>query len=73
MGPERYKATIEVVDATGRIYEVQQFVTLVDGREGAPFYRLPDGIPARRIGDDEFEIGMIDKVRAKRLPQRLED
>lgn len=66
MARERYKATFEVVDDTGRVYELQQWVTIIDGREGAPFYCLPDGIPARRIGPDEFEIGMIDKVRAKR-------
>jgi hypothetical protein len=63
---ERYRATIEVVDESGRVYELEEFVTLVDGREGAPFYRLRDGIPARRIGADEFEIGMVDKVRVKR-------
>lgn len=67
MSRERYKATIEVVDENGRIYALDEFVTLVDGREGAPFYRLRDGIPARHLGADEFEIGMIDKVRAKRL------
>ena len=66
MKRERYKATIEVVDDDGRVYELEEFVTLVDGREGASFYRMRDGIPARRIGEDEFEIGMIDKVRAKR-------
>ena len=66
MTHERYKSTFEVVDATGRIYELQEWVTLVDEREGAPFCCLADGIPARRIAEDEFEIGMIDKVRAKR-------
>ncbi|HET7924866.1 MAG TPA: hypothetical protein VFL30_08200 [Rhodanobacteraceae bacterium] len=66
MTRERYKTTFEVVDDTGRVYELQQWVTLVDEREGAPFYCLADGIPARQVGEDEFEIGMIDKVRAKR-------
>ena len=66
MKRERYIATIEVVDDAGRVYELQQFVTLVDGRDGAPFFMLADGIPARRIGEDEFEIGMVDKVRARR-------
>ena len=66
MKPERYKATIEVVDAAGRVYELEEYVTVVDGHEGSTFYRLRDGIPARRIGEDEFEIGMIDKVRARR-------
>lgn len=63
---ERYKARIEVVDENGDVYELEEFVTLIDGREGTPFYRLRDGIPARRLSADEFEIGMIDKVRAKR-------
>jgi hypothetical protein len=67
MKRERYKATIDVADETGRVYRVQHFVTIVDGREGASFYHLPDGIPARRISDDEFEIGMIEKFRAKRI------
>jgi hypothetical protein len=67
MSRERYKATIDVVDDHGRVYRLDEFVTLVDGREGAPFYRLPDGIPARRLDDDEFEIGMIDKIRVKRV------
>ncbi|HEX5123514.1 MAG TPA: hypothetical protein VFV97_09725 [Rhodanobacteraceae bacterium] len=66
MKRERYKTTFEVVDDAGRIYELQQWVTMIDGREGAAFSHLPDGIPARRIGDDEFEIGMIDKVRVRR-------
>lgn len=66
MTRERYIATIELVDDAGHAYELQQFVTIVDGRDGAPFFRLADGIPARRIGEDEFEIGMIDKVRARR-------
>ena len=66
MKRERYIATIEVADDAGRVYELQEFVTLVDGRDGAPFFMLADGIPARRIGDDEFEIGMVDKVRARR-------
>lgn len=66
MKRERYKATFDVVDETGRVYRLQQYVTVVDGREGEPFYRLPDGIPARRIDADEFEIGMIEKFRAKR-------
>jgi hypothetical protein len=66
MTRERHKATIEVVDDTGRVYVLEHLVTLVDGREGAAFYRLPDGMPARRIGDDEFEIGMLEKIRAKR-------
>jgi hypothetical protein len=63
---QRYKTTFEVVDDAGRVYELQQWVTLVDGREGAPFYCLADGIPARRLGEHEFEIGMIDKVRTRR-------
>jgi hypothetical protein len=66
MTRERYIGTIVVVDDAGRVYELQQFVTIVDGREGAPFFRLDDGIPARRVGDDEFEIGMVDKVRVRR-------
>lgn len=66
MKRERYIATIEVIDDAGRVYELQQFVTIVDGREGSPFYHLPDGIPARRVGEDEFEIGMVDKVRVRR-------
>lgn len=67
MKRERYKATIAVVDDAGRPYQLQQFVTMVDGREGAPFYRLADGMPARRIGADEFEIGMIEKFRVRRV------
>ncbi len=67
MQRERYKATIDVVDDAGHSYRLEQFVTIVDGREGAPFYRLPDGIPARRISESEFEIGMIEKVRATRV------
>ena len=67
MKRERYKTTFEVVDDTGRVYALQQWVKLIDEREGAAFYCLPDGIPARPIGEDEFEIGMVDKVRAKRL------
>jgi hypothetical protein len=67
MSRERYKATIEVVDDAGRVYRLHEFVTIVDGREGGRFYRLPDGIPARRVGEGEFEIGMIDKIRVKRL------
>lgn len=70
MKRERYIGTIEVVDDAGRVYELQQFVTIVDGREGSPFYHLPDGIPARRVGEDEFEIGMIEKIRAKRRDSR---
>ena len=66
MKRERYKTTFEVVDDAGRVYELQQWVTLVDGREGAAFYCLADGIPARPVGDGEFEIGMVDKVRVKR-------
>jgi hypothetical protein len=65
MSRERYKRTITAIGDDGLVYEIEEFVTLVDGREGAPFYRLRDGIPARRIGADEFEIGMIEKVRAK--------
>jgi hypothetical protein len=67
MSRERYKATIDVVDNAGRMYRLDEFVTLVDGVEGARFYRLPDGIPARRVAEDEFEIGMIDKIRARRV------
>jgi hypothetical protein len=67
MNRERYRTTIDVVDDAGRVYRLHEFVTLVDGREGAAFYRLADGIPARRVGPDEFEIGMIDKIRVKRL------
>jgi len=66
MTSERYITTIEVVDDAGRVYELRQFVTIVDGRDGAPFFMLADGIPARRIAADEFEIGMVDKVRARR-------
>ena len=66
MSRERYKATIDVVDDAGRAYRLHEFVTLVDGREGASFYRLSDGIPARRLGENEFEIGMIDKIHARR-------
>jgi hypothetical protein len=62
---ERYKGSTQARDAAGRIYEVQHFVMLHDGEEGAPFYRLPDGMPAVRVGDDEFEIGILDKFRVK--------
>jgi hypothetical protein len=63
---ERYKATIEVVDDLGRAYEILHFVTILDGREGSSFYRLPNGTPAHLINADDFEIGLIEKVRAKR-------
>ena len=66
MKRERYKESIRVVVDDRREYEVQYFVTMIDDKEGAPFYRLTDGIPVRRISDNEFEIGMVDKVRAKR-------
>jgi hypothetical protein len=63
---ERYKNTIQVVDDTGEVFELQCFASVVDGREGSLFYRLPNGVPARRLSDEEFEIGIIDKVRVRR-------
>jgi hypothetical protein len=67
MQRERYKDSIYVVSDNGRAYEVLHFVTIVDGREGVSFYRLANGIPVYRISDDEFEVGMIEKQRTKRI------
>jgi hypothetical protein len=66
MKRECYKNAIEVLDDDGRVYQVQHFVTIIDGQEGASFYRLADGTPVKKISGDCFEIGFIDKVRTKR-------
>ena len=67
MQRERYKDTLWVVDAIGNVYDVQRFVTVIDGREGADFYRLGDGTPIRRIDENDFEIGLSGEVRARRI------
>lgn len=69
MSKERYKATIEVADADGRIYIIEQFVTLTDEQEGTAFYRLVDGTPAERVGSDEFEIGLFERVLVTRISE----
>jgi hypothetical protein len=67
MEGERYKEAMRVVDSRGNVYDVQRFVTVIGGREGASFYRLPDGTAIRRVEENDFEIGLNGEVRARRI------